>query len=104
MTFTDNGDGTWTGDATDNGDGTLSSSDVINNGDGTLSPVLARDIDVTASPIFTDWQVMGITGYPLAPGPVNANNGYSAGAVLVDALATAPTFTGYSAGPIWIQE
>lgn len=101
--FTDNGDGTWTGDATDNGDGTLTSSDVVADGIY-LSPQPERDIDITASPVTVGWQVMGTTGYPLAPGPVNNDNGYSGGAILVDALTAAPTITDWSAGPVFIQE
>lgn len=90
---TDNGDGTWTANLVDNGDGTW-----------TYTPTPARDIDITASPVTTGWQVMGTTGYPLAPGPVNANNGYAAGAVTVDALTAAPTLTTWSAGPTWIED
>lgn len=63
-----------------------------------------RDIDVTASPISTAWQVMGTTAYPLTTGNVNNDNGYSAAPVTVDPWAAAPLINQWTAGAVWIQE
>lgn len=64
----------------------------------------ARDIDVTASPVSTGWQVMGTTGYPITTGAVNNNNGYNAGTITVEPWTAAPLINYWSAGPVWIQE
>lgn len=105
---TDNGDGTWSSSAvTDNGDGTCTWSAVTDNGDGTCTWIDTtgyRDIDITASPIYSGWQVMGTTGYPVAPGPVNNDNGYSAAATTVGVWTAASLVNRWSTGPIWIQE
>lgn len=90
---TDNGDGTWTANLVDNGDGTW-----------TYTPTPARDITVAAGPVFTDWQVMGVTNNPISGGPIDNNNGWGAGATSTDWTA-GPTGLGvWAAGPIWIQE
>lgn len=91
--------------AVDNGDGTWTSTALTDNGNGTWADTTGdRDIDVTASPIYSGWQVMGTTGYPVAPGPVNNDNGYSAAATTVGVWTAASLVNLWSAGPIWIQE
>lgn len=105
MIVADNLDGTWTAAETDNLDGTWSATDLTDNGNGTWTDTSdARDIDITPSPIVSGWQVMGTTSYPVAPGPVNNDNGYSAAGVTVGTWAGAPLVNQWTTGPVWIQE
>lgn len=92
-------------DGVDNGNGTWASQSLTDNGNGTWTDTSGdRDIDVTASPIYSGWQVMGTTSYPAAAGNINADNGYSASPTSVGVWAAASLINQWATGPTWIQE
>lgn len=84
--------------------GVVNATTAIHGAAAIASDTPARDIDVTASPVSTSWQVMGTTGYPVTTSAVNNNNGYAAGATTVDPWAATPLINQWSTGPVWIQE
>lgn len=104
MIVTDNGDGTLTGDATDNGDGTLTSAEVVVNGDTLSAATITRDIDVTASPIFSGWAAGLVTAYPEVAGKVFQGDGWKPGTVTGYPETAGKLINKVTAGAVWIQE